>query len=126
MEWPFDPKFVMAVYPFNFLLFNDYILISFSFNFTLYMELFLASTPLLKPITSWDESAARHILSRTIYGFDQVDVQLVLSKTLDEFVDKHLLSDFDLPAAPDVWVNETPLPKNTKVDKVRLKELIDW
>lgn len=68
----------------------------------------------LKKITSWDESDARHILSRTLFGFTQNDVTFALSKTLDDFVDNYLLKVQPLPAAPVYnGTNWTQLPNNT-------------
>jgi uncharacterized protein (DUF1800 family) len=81
---------------------------------------------LLKPISNWDSDAARHILSRTIFGFTQQDVAFALSLTLDEFIENYLLVDLPEPNPPAVWVTETPVSNNTKVDKQRLTELVYW
>ncbi|MBI5729531.1 MAG: DUF1800 domain-containing protein [Ignavibacteriales bacterium] len=62
----------------------------------------------------WDADAARHILSRSLFGFTKDDVASALTKTLDDFVDNYLLKDLAEPAAPQYngadWVT---LPNNT-------------
>jgi len=67
----------------------------------------------LKKISVWDADAARHILSRSLFGFTKNDVTFALTKTLDDFVDNYLLKDLVEPAAPQYnsadWVT---LPNN--------------
>lgn len=55
----------------------------------------------LNKISIWDADAARHILSRSLFGFTQQDVDFALSKTLDDFVDNYLLKDQPEPAPPN-------------------------
>jgi len=68
----------------------------------------------LNKISVWDADAARHILSRSLFGFTKSDVTFALTKTLDDFVDNFLLKDLAEPSAPKYsgadWVN---LPNNT-------------
>ncbi|RPI73172.1 MAG: hypothetical protein EHM47_06645, partial [Ignavibacteriales bacterium] len=47
----------------------------------------------LNKINEWDEKAVVHILSRTLFGYTQQDIDFALSLTLDEFVDNHLLAE---------------------------------
>lgn len=73
-------------------------------------------------ISVWDENAARHILSRTLFGYNKQDVEFALSTTLDNFVDNHLLADRAEPPQPGFWVNETVNENATE----RTRELIYW
>ncbi|QQS38225.1 MAG: DUF1800 domain-containing protein [Ignavibacteriales bacterium] len=73
-------------------------------------------------MTAWDETAARHILSRTLFGYNLQDIEFALSMTLDEFVDNHLLADKPEPASPGFWVNDTSSDNRTE----RTRELINW
>ncbi len=73
-------------------------------------------------ITAWDEASARHILSRTLFGYNLNDIEFALSMTLDEFVDNQLLADKPEPMAPGFWVNDTSTDNRTE----RIRELINW
>lgn len=73
-------------------------------------------------ISVWDENAARHILSRTLFGYNKQDIEFALSTTLDNFVDNHLLADRPEPPQPGFWVNETVNENATE----RTRELIYW
>lgn len=73
-------------------------------------------------ITAWDENAARHILSRTLFGYNKQDLEFALSTTLDDFVDNHLLGDTPEPMVPGFWVNDTSGDNKTE----RTRELIYW
>ena len=73
-------------------------------------------------ITAWDEQAARHILSRTLFGYNMQDIEFALSITLDDFVDNHLLADRAEPLGPGFWVNDTSTDNRTE----RIRELINW
>ncbi len=76
----------------------------------------------LNKIAVWDEDSARHILARTLFGYNKQDVEFALSITLDEFVDNHLLSDSPSPPQPGIWVND-PTDENTTE---HTRELIYW
>lgn len=65
----------------------------------------------LNKISIWDPEAAKHILSRTCYGFTRNDVEFALSQTLDDFVDNYLLKDLSIPSPPGDWVI---LPHNSE------------
>ncbi|MDP2039331.1 MAG: hypothetical protein Q8L04_18275, partial [Ignavibacteria bacterium] len=54
----------------------------------------------LKKISAWDSDAARHVLSRSLYGYSRTDVEFALSKTLDDFIDNYLLKDLPEPTPP--------------------------
>ncbi len=54
----------------------------------------------LEKIAVWDLDAARHVLSRTLYGYSKADLDFALSKSLDDFVDNYLLKDLPQPATP--------------------------
>jgi len=73
-------------------------------------------------IAEWDEGAARHLLARTLFGYNKQDVEFALSITLDEFVDNYLLADQPEPTPPGLWVND-PLDENTTENT---RELIYW
>ncbi len=74
----------------------------------------MSTSNYLKKISTWDADAARHILSRSLFGFTKDDVTFALTKTLDDFVDNYLLKDLAEPAAPQYngtdWIT---LPNNT-------------
>jgi uncharacterized protein (DUF1800 family) len=76
----------------------------------------------LNKISVWDEDAARHILSRSLFGYNKQDVEFALSITLDEFVDNYLLADQPEPPQPGAWVND-PTDDNTTENT---RELIYW
>ena len=76
----------------------------------------------LNKITDWDEAAARHILSRTLFGHNKQDVEFALSITLDDFVDNYLLADQPLPPQPGTWINDPSDENYTE----NLRELIYW
>jgi uncharacterized protein (DUF1800 family) len=86
----------------------------------------LRGKDILNPITNWDSSAAKHILSRTTFGFTQKDIEFALSFTLNDFVDNYLLKSQPIPAIPGEWVNEIPVPNNTNIDSQRYRELCRW
>ncbi len=68
----------------------------------------------LQKITIWNDEAARHILSRTSFGFTKADVDFALSKTLDDFVDNYLLKEQPEPTAPNYnGIDWTTAPNNT-------------
>ncbi len=72
------------------------------------------SSNYLNKITAWDVDAARHILSRTLYGFTKADIDFALSKTLDDFVDNYLLKDQPVLSTPNYLGSEwVTLPHNT-------------
>ena len=69
---------------------------------------------LLTPIPIWDAGAARHVLSRTQFGFTADDVTFALSKTLDDFIDNNLLKDQAAPSPPTYnGTDWTTLPDNS-------------
>jgi uncharacterized protein (DUF1800 family) len=73
-------------------------------------------------ISEWDEPAARHILSRTLFGYNKQDVEFALSLPLDDFVDNYLLADRPEPPQPGYWVNDPTNENNSE----RVRELIYW
>lgn len=73
-------------------------------------------------ISAWDEAAARHILSRTLFGYNNQDVEFALSLSLDDFVDNYLLADQPEPEPPGFWVNDPTNENNTE----RVREMIYW
>ena len=75
----------------------------------------------------WNLSNAKHLLSRTLFGYSRKDVEVALSyKTADEFVAKQLLADKPLPPAPDTWVTELPIANNNTVDSDRYRTFTYW
>lgn len=73
-------------------------------------------------ISVWDEDAARHILARTLFGYNKQDIEFALSHTLDDFVDNYLLADQPEPPQPGFWVNDPTNENNTE----KTRELIYW
>ena len=73
-------------------------------------------------ISVWDEDAARHILARSLFGYNKQDIEFALSITLDDFVDNYLLADQPEPPQPADWVNYPTNENNTE----RTRELIHW
>jgi uncharacterized protein (DUF1800 family) len=73
-------------------------------------------------ISAWDEDAARHILVRTLFGYNKQDVEFALSITLDDFVDNYLLADLPVPPEPGFWVNDPTNESNTE----RTREMLNW
>jgi hypothetical protein len=75
----------------------------------------------LNKINDWDEKAAIHILSRTLFGYKQQDIDFALSLSLDEFVDNHLLADRPEPTPP-FWVYDSSSDNAAE----RTRELTYW
>ena len=73
-------------------------------------------------ISEWDEGAARHILSRTLFGYTKQDIEFALSQTLDNFVDNYLLADQPTPQPPGDWVNNSDNTDNSD----HIREIIYW
>ena len=73
-------------------------------------------------ISEWDEDAARHILSRSLFSYNKQDLEFALSITLDEFVDNYLLADQTTPPPPGFWVNDPNNENSTE----RTREMIYW
>ena len=73
-------------------------------------------------ISEWDEDAARHILSRSLFSYNKQDLEFALSITLDEFVDNYLLADQTTPQPPGFWVNDPNNENSTE----RTREMIYW
>ncbi len=76
----------------------------------------------LEKVTAWDRSTAIHLLSRTLFGFTNEDVNFALSMSIDDYVDNYLLSDLHEPQSPGFWVNDTDSYNNS----VRSRELTYW
>lgn len=75
----------------------------------------------------WNRATARHILSRTLFGYTRKDLEKALAyASLEEFVEKELLAtDQPQPAAPNTWVTETPIPNDPNTG-TRQRELTTW
>jgi uncharacterized protein (DUF1800 family) len=76
----------------------------------------------LNKISAWDEPAAIHILSRTLFGYNLADIEFALSISLDDFIDNYLLADKPEPPQPGFWVNDTSSENSTE----RTRELTYW
>jgi uncharacterized protein (DUF1800 family) len=90
-------------------------------HYKYHSEANLVSGYSLSKINDWDDKAAIHILSRTLFGFTQEDIDFALSISLDEFVDNYLLADKPNPQAP-FWVNDSSSDNSTE----RTRELTYW
>ena len=66
-------------------------------------------TKMMSPISSWDEDAARHVLSRSVFGFSREDVEFALSHSLDDFIDNYLLAPLPAPEPPGPWAISTTI-----------------
>lgn len=75
----------------------------------------------LNKINDWDEKAAVHILSRTLFGYTQQDIDFALGLSLDDFVDNHLLASRPDPTPP-FWVYDSSSDNSTE----RTRELTYW
>jgi len=75
----------------------------------------------LQKISDWDEKAVIHILSRTILGYTQQDIDFALSLTPDDFIDNYLLADKPEPTPP-FWVYDSSSDNATE----RTRELTYW
>jgi uncharacterized protein (DUF1800 family) len=57
----------------------------------------------------WNTSNMSHLLSRSLFGFSKSDLTMALGySTFADFIDKALLKDSVLPAAPNSWVTTVP------------------
>lgn len=58
----------------------------------------------------WNRDTAKHLLSRSLFGYTKADLEYALSfPTLEGFVEKELLADRPLPTAPGTWITEVPV-----------------
>jgi uncharacterized protein (DUF1800 family) len=74
----------------------------------------------------WNRATARHLLSRTLFGYTRKDLDKALSyASLDQFVERELLADLPQPEAPSTWVTETPIANDPNTG-VRQRELTAW
>ncbi len=81
---------------------------------------------MLKKVTEWNYDNAKHLLSRTMFGFKREDITFALSFTLDEFIDNYLLKETPAPPPPASWVNDPPDWQNFDVLYQRYLQLISW
>ncbi|MFA8342138.1 MAG: DUF1800 family protein [Rhodothermaceae bacterium] len=81
---------------------------------------------MLKKISNWDEEAARHILSRSMFGYRKADLENALSYSLDHFVDEVILTDFPLPQPPGDWVTVMPDPRDFQANQEKMQETVYW
>jgi len=80
----------------------------------------------LAQISSWDRPAARHILSRTIFGHTRADIDFAVSLTMHDFIDNYLLADTAAPADPGDWVIQPPKNTSNAEDKANFTALTYW
>lgn len=81
---------------------------------------------LLDKIKNWDDEAVKHVLSRTLYGFTNEEIDFASSLSMDEFIDNYLLSEPSSPNPPGDWVSENPRFGDPIQNNSWLQELIDW
>ena len=75
----------------------------------------------------WNADTARHLLARTLFGYNRGNLSKALSYTsVDAFVNTELLADLPAPAPPNAWVTETPVANNGAADGQRYTELTNW
>ena len=76
---------------------------------------------------AWNLANAKHLLSRSLFGYTRKDLETALSfRSVEDFVDRQLLADAPLPAAPGPWVSETPIANNNAVDSTRHTAMTYW
>lgn len=81
---------------------------------------------MLKDTNVWNELNAKHLLSRTMFGYKREDVEFALSMSLNEFVDNYLLQVGTIPPPPGTWVTEIPNLSNSNKNFKRYIELGIW
>ncbi|MFA5659471.1 MAG: DUF1800 domain-containing protein [Oscillospiraceae bacterium] len=73
-------------------------------------------------IPEWNIESARHLLSRTLYGYTKDELEFALSLSIEDYIDNYLLDEKPQPAPPGVWVDFT-MNQNTGE---RTSELAYW
>jgi Protein of unknown function (DUF1800) len=75
----------------------------------------------------WNKTTAKHLLSRTLFGYTRKDLEYALSfKNVADFVDNELLKELPLPSLPVDWLSETPIPDNGTIDGYRYRGFNYW
>jgi uncharacterized protein (DUF1800 family) len=73
----------------------------------------------------WNRTNAKHLLSRALFGYSRRDLETALSTSLDNFVDRFLLtSNLTDPPPPGDWINERPNANSP--NGTRNNEMIAW
>jgi len=80
----------------------------------------------LARIPNWDRPAVRHVLSRTLFGYNLEDIDFALNLSMDEFIDNYLLADASPPDSPGDWVLQPPKNTTGQENRANLKELTYW
>ena len=76
---------------------------------------------------NWNFTNAKHLLSRTLFGFTKKDLEYALSfSSVAAFVDEVLLQEIAIPEPPGTWVTEIPIPDNNTVDGQRYRGFNYW
>ena len=76
---------------------------------------------------AWNADTARHLLARTLFGYNRDNLRKALAHTsVDAFVDRELLANQPTPDPPGPWVTETPVANNGTVDGQRYAQLTTW
>jgi uncharacterized protein (DUF1800 family) len=80
-----------------------------------------------KKLRAWDVEEAKHLLSRTTFGYKKSDIDFALSLSLEEFVENHVLStNSPSPENPGVWINYDPPEANGEHNSIWLTQLSIW
>jgi uncharacterized protein (DUF1800 family) len=75
----------------------------------------------------WNITNAKHLLSRTLFGYTKKDLEVALSyNDAASFVDNELLKENAIPEPPGTWVSETPIPDNGTIDGQRYRGFNYW
>ncbi|GAA4404999.1 DUF1800 domain-containing protein [Nibrella viscosa] len=75
----------------------------------------------------WNLERARHLLTRTLFGYTRTDLDQALSFTsAADFIQQRLLAEEPLPEPPGSWVSEAPVPNNPTVDGNRYRDFTFW
>jgi Protein of unknown function (DUF1800) len=78
-------------------------------------------------MANWNKTTAKHLLSRTLFGYTRKDLDHALTfNTLNDFVDNELLKELPVPNFPVTWLNETPIADNSTIDGYRYRGFNYW
>ena len=76
---------------------------------------------------AWNLANAKHLLSRSLFGYTRKDLEAALSfRSAEDFIDRQLLADVATPVAPGPWITETPIANNGVVDATRYTAMTYW
>ncbi|TAH18676.1 MAG: DUF1800 domain-containing protein [Cytophagales bacterium] len=74
----------------------------------------------------WNQTNAKHLLARALFGYSRKNLETALSTSLENFVDNFLLANVAAPPIPAAWtwLNDKPDPNAPNGERNR--EMIAW